>query len=521
MAKKTKDAAATAKKEVKPNKPADPNATKNLIRLLNILALLLAVIAFLLQLFAVLSHHWKWQTTNLHKIISPTYHYGAPNVYENSLLDQHYGLYSRNVRIYANNDEQLELWGSTRFPRIDDGEENFHHCLSQTSSLRGALLTCSNRVVSPGLCHCRRYIYWNFVIAFEIIALILLGIVVFLTALLTTQFHGILKPAAAGLALLAFILLLIGLILILTHLKRETRSFADAYPHIHQRLADKIGIVHDQYRAEHRNPTAEHQNPTAEDQNPTVLDRAVRRRAVHRRDDLDKPVDHYRAYPLLPGQHPYNDTHFQEYSEEARTWVYLPYTSINPPAAYAALSSLGKSDSGVAAALSTTTAPVYNQYGPVLGYDGVFEYTRAGIGWSTILSIIALVLALLLALILIFSWLTGKKLAPSGTTIIKTTTTEYELLPQQDVPVHSTITVPAQTVTVKPIPVNYSPDRPIGDAIVTTRNVPQGPYDSHGGVPETVIVRDVIIRDESPGTQTTQQLSYPVVVDTTQTTYRT
>jgi len=482
MAKKTKDAAATAKKEVKPKKPADPNANKNLIHLLNILALLLAVIAFLLQLFAVLSHHWKWQTTNLHQVISPTSYYAAPNVYEDSLLDQHYGLYSRNVRVYANNDEQLAVTASTRFPRIDDGEENFHHCLSQTSTLRAVFLTCSNRVVSPGLCHCRRYVYWNFVIAFEIIALILLGIAVFLTALLTTQFHGIIKPAAAGLALLAFILLLLGLILILAHLKRETRSFADAYPHVHQRVANQIGTVQDQYNAEI--------------QNPTVLHRAVRRRAVHRRETLYKPVDHYRAYPLLPGQHPYNDTHFQEYSEQARAWVYLPYTSIIPPVAYAALAKQGQGGSAVDATPSTTTAPPFNQYGPAIGYDAVFQSTRAGIGWSTILSIIALVLALILALILIFSWLTGKKLVSNVKTITQTVQVEYALLPQQDVNVESTTNVSAPTVTVKPIPVNYSPDRPIGDAIVTTRNVPQGPYDSQSGVPEAVIVHDVIIRDE-------------------------
>jgi hypothetical protein len=400
MVKKTEDTAAAAEKKTKAaaekkakadakkqaKGPVDPAATRNLIQLLNILALLLAIGTFLLQLFAVLSHHWKWQTTDLHAIMTPTYHYSQPNVHEDSRLDQHYGLYSRDVKVYANNDEQLDLWASTRFPRVDDGEENLHHCLSQTSTLRGAFLTCSNGVVSPELCHCRRYVYWNWVIFFEIVALILLGIVVFVVALSTTQYGSILKLAAAGLALLAFIFLLVGLILILTHLKRETHSFADAYPHIRQRLSDKLGIVRNQYRRAQRNPS--------------FLGRAVRRQTL----------EHYRAYPLSLGQHPYNDTHFQEYSEQARAWVQKPYTSIVASVPYSPLSQQREGAYVASAKRNTTTTPVYSQYGPLLGYDQVFDNTHVGIGWSTILSILATILSLLLPLILLYSWLTGKKI---------------------------------------------------------------------------------------------------------------
>jgi hypothetical protein len=464
MAKKTKDVAASEKKAAKPKAPVDPVKTKNLVHLLNILALLLAVTAFLLQLFAVLSHHWKWQTTDLQPIVSPTYHYSQPNIYNDSQLYQSYGLYSRQVKIYANNDEQLDLRASTRFPRIDDGENNFHYCLSQTSTLRGAFLTCSNRVVSPEQCHCRRYLYWKFVISFELIALILLGIVVFLTALLTTQFHGILKPAAAGLSLLAFILLLVGLILILTHLKRETHSFADAYPHIYQQLGNKLGVVYNPYQGQQSKPTA--------------LRRALRRQ-TH---------EFYRAYPLLEGQYFYNTTHFQEYSEQDRAWVYKPYSNIILPAAYAPLSQQRQQGPYIVTSQQhTTAAPASSQYGPLIGYDTVFDNTHAGIGWSTILSIIALVLALLLPLILIFSWLTGRKLGTDVKTVTKTVKTEYVAIPQE---------VTIETVPSRPIPVNYDPQRPIGDAAVTTHNVQQGPYDSYSTQPEPVIVRDVIIRDE-------------------------
>ena len=56
MAKKTTDTTvATTKKEIKPKVAADPVATRNLVRLLNILALLLAITAFLLQFFAVIT----------------------------------------------------------------------------------------------------------------------------------------------------------------------------------------------------------------------------------------------------------------------------------------------------------------------------------------------------------------------------------------------------------------------------------------------------------------------------------
>jgi len=528
MAKKTKDAAATEKKAAKPKAPVDPVKTKNLVHLLNILALLLAVTAFLLQLFAVLSHHWKWQATDLQPIVSPTYHYSQPNIYNDSQLYQTYGLYSRQVKIYANNDEQLDLRASTRFPRIDDGENNFHYCLSQTSTLRGAFLTCSNRVVSPEQCHCRRYLYWKFVISFELLALILLGIVVFLTALLTTQFHGILKPAAAGLSLLAFILLLVGLILILTHLKRETHSFADAYPHIYQQLGNKLGVVYNPYQGQQSKPTALRRAlrrqthefyrlyPLVEGQyfhNDTHFreyseqDRAWVYKPYSLGGQYPYNTTHfqeyseqdrawvYKPYPLVEGQFPYNATHFQEYSEQARAWVYKPYSSIILPASYVPFSKQRQQGPYIVTSQQyTTAAPVYNKYGPLIGYDTVFDNTHAGIGWSTILSIIALVLALLLPLILIFSWLTGKKLASNVKTVTKTVKTEYVPVPQE-----ATI----EPVPSRPIPFNYDPQRPIGDAVVTTHNVQQGPYDSYSTQPEPVIVRDVIIRDEQPLIQST------------------
>jgi hypothetical protein len=471
MAKKTKEAKAPAKKTVKVQAPVDPVKTKNLIHLLNILALLLAITAFLLQLFAVLSHHWKWQTTDLQQILSPGYHYSQPNVYEDSQLNQNYGLTSRTVKLYANKDEQLSVWSSTRFPRIDDGEDNFHNCLSQTSTLSGVFRTCSKQIEAPAQCHCRRYLYWNFVIVFEVIALVLLGIVVFLTALLSTEFQALLKLAAAGLALVAFIFLLVGLILIVTHLKRETRSFADAYPHIHQRLSDKLAIVRDQYRGKQSNPSP--------------FRRAISRRAISRRAS-----EFYRAYPLLPGQHPYNESHFQEYSEQARSWVYKPYSSIVIPALYQPQSQQYEGQYLASAQSNKTAAPSYNKYGPVVGYDQVYDHTKAGLGWSTILSIIATALALLLPLILLFSWLTGKKLTPNTKTVTTTVKAEYTPLPTE---------VPIEVIPAKPGPVDYTPQYPISEAVVTARS-PQTPYDGYGAQSEPVIVRDVIIRDEQPVT---------------------
>jgi hypothetical protein len=327
------------------------------------------------------------------------------------------------------------------------------------------------------------------VIFFEIVALILLGIVVFVVALSTTQYGSILKLAAAGLALLAFIFLLVGLILILTHLKRETHSFADAYPHIQQRLSGKLGIVRNQYRRAQRNPS--------------FLGRAVRRQTL----------EHNRVYPLSLGQYSYNDTHFQEYSEQARAWVQKPYTSIVASVPYSPLSQQREGAYVASAKRNTTTTPVYSQYGPLLGYDQVFDNTHAGIGWSTILSILATILSLLLPLILLYSWLTGKKLGPNTKTVTTTSvTTEYVSIPQ-DVHVE---TIP---LTGSPIPADYDPQRPIGDAVVTTRHVQQGPSDSYIVQSEPVIVRNVIIRDEQPAIQTNLARSYAVYVESSPTTY--
>ena len=452
MAKKTKEAKPKPQKPAKVPAPVDPVKTNNLIRLLNILALLLVVAAFLLQLFAVLSNHWKWQDTQLQQLISSSNQYPPTQVYEDSRVNQHYGLVSRIVKVFANNDEQLGLYSSTRFPRIDDGEDNFHNCLSQTSTLRGAFLTCSKQIEAPAQCHCRRYLYWNFVIFFEIAALVLLGIAVFVLALLSTQFQALLKLAGAGILLLAFIFLLVGLLLIVTHLKRETRSIADAYPHVYQRLADKLAVVHDQYRGQKQGASA--------------LRRAIGRRAT----------EFYRAYPLLQGQHPYNDTHFQEYSEKEQAWVYKPYSSIVIPSDYQVSSPRDGSQR------SSTAAPLYSRYGPVIGYDQIYSQTKAGIGWSTILSIVATILALLVPLILIFSWLQGKKLTPTTKTV-KTTTVKTEYIP---VPTEA----PIEVVQARPVPVDT-------EVVVSGRN-PQAPFDSYVVPSEPVIVRDVIIRDEEP-----------------------
>ncbi|CAF3697970.1 unnamed protein product [Rotaria sordida] len=484
MAKKSKDTATAAKKQAKVKGPVDPVKTRNLIRLLNILALLLAIAAFLLQLFAVISHNWKWQKTDLRSIVSPNLPHSQLNIPEDSRLDQRYGLYSREVKVSANNDEQVDLWASTRFPRLDEGDEHLQYCLSQTSSLRGAFLTCAKNILSPGQCHCRRHPYWNFVIFFEILALVLLGIVVFLTALLSTHLQALLKLAAAGLALLAFLVLLIGLILILSHLKRETRSFADAYPYIFQRLAHTLGISQRTQRVSR--------------DNPTVLRQAIRRQAK----------ETYRAYPLPSNQYPYNQTHYLEYSEQVRGWAYRPYV-VTQPRTYETLPPARVAYT-VNPKIEETTASPYEGLQPLLSYDGVFDNTRAGIGWSTVLSILAMILSLLLPLILIFSWLTGKKLAPDGKKTTTTVKTEYVTLPQE---------VIVETTPLRSIPTDYDPRRPIGEAVVTTQNVRPGQFETYSGRPEPVVVRDVIIRDDQPVAHVTEEHAFPVHVDTTHTSY--
>lgn len=486
MAKKTKETTVTKKPKVVA--PVDPVKTGNLLRLVSTIAVLLSIAAFLLQLFAILIHQWKWQVTYLRPLISSGYHYAQPNIYEDSRLQQTYGLYSRDVKVYANNDEQLDVTASTRFPRIDDGEENFHYCLSQTSTLRGALLTCSEQVNSPAQCHCRRYPYWKWVIFFEITALVLLGLVVFLAALQPTSLGDKLRPVAAGLAFLAFLFLLIGLILILSYLKRETRSYADVYPHINRRVSDQLSVVYNQNQAQQ----AAYNNP---------LVHAIKRRSK----------EFYRAYSLLPGQHPYNDTHFQEYSEEERLWVYRPYSSLNPNPQI-----IGKAQ-GTPASLvgeqTTTAAPLYNPYGPAIGYDQVYGATRAGIGPSTILSILALILSLLVPLLLAFALLTAKKLAPT-TTVTKKDYTTVPLNPPEE-PTTTTTTKETTTTVVRAIPKDYDPDRPIGDAIVTTQNVPLGQFVKTVTTDEPVIFKDVVITDPvAPKITTTATTITPATTTT-------
>ncbi|CAF3321801.1 unnamed protein product [Rotaria socialis] len=500
MGKKTKDAVDAPKKEVKVKQPkvkapVDPVKTNNLIRLLNILALLLAIGAFLLQLTAVLSHHWKWQKVALGSLMSQNHH-AHTNVHEDSSLYQNFGLFSRDVKLFANNDEQLEVEGSTRFPRVDDTEEAIHQCLSQTPTLRGVFLACSEQISSPKECHCRRHPYWNAVIFFEIAALVFLGIVVFLTALLTTHLHALLKLAAAGLALLAFLFLFIGLILILSYRKRETHSLADAYPHIYNRLASLFHLPHDTRRAVKGNPS--------------VLHEAIRRQAQ----------EFYRAYPLVPGQYPFNETHFTEYSEQARAWIHTPYSSVVPhvPAKpltlrdpdihqFAPVTTVA---AATAAAAAGGAAPLYNAYGPLAGYNEVFDHTDAGIGWSTVLSIFALILALLLPLLLILSWLKHKSLSPDSRKVVTTSVkTEYTAVPQE---------VSIDSPEARLIPADYDPQRHIGDAVVKAQNIGQGDYSNPA---EPIIVRDVIIRSDQPVPQIVQQHGFPVTIETNQTVYRT
>jgi len=412
MAKKTKDAtASTAKKEAKAKKPVDPVATRNLIRLLNIIALLLAITAFLLQFFAVITHSWKYQVTDLKPIFAPNDRPAQGHVADDSRVKQRYGLFSRGVKVYANNDEQLVVWASTRFPRLDSGDDDLNQCLRRTTTFRGALLTCAKGLNPPEQCHCRRYPHWNAIIFFEITALILLGLAVVVTALLTTHFDKLLKLVGVALSFIAFIFLLIGLILLLSYLKRETRTIADTFPHVYSRLGNQASPRHQ-----------------------TVLHKAIRREAQH---------ETYRAYSLLPGQHPYNQTHFQQYSEQENKWVYLPYTSLGT-SAYAPR----QGD----AQRTTTPRPLRNAYGPLVGYDEIYDNTRACIGWSTVLSIIALILSLLLPLVLAFSWLTAKKLEPEGKTTTTTTTVRTEYVP-----------VP-QEVTVETVPLTRSTE--VRDVII-------------------------------------------------------
>ena len=441
MAKKTKDTTTSAAKNEAKTKLADPVATRNLARLLNILALLLAITAFLLQLFAVITHHWKHQVTNLDPIFDSTNQQAPANVYDDSRIDQNYGLYSREVKVYANNDEQLDVWASTRFPRLDNGDDDLYHCSSQTSTLRGSFITCTDRLLSPERCHCRRYAHWNAIIFFEITALVLLGLVVVIASLLTTQYHALLKPIGIALSFLAFLFLLIGLIILISTLKSETRSIADTYPYVHSRLATQVGQRYS-----------------------NVRHTAVRREAAH---------ETYRAYPLQPGQHPYNETHFQQYSQTDNAWVHIPYSSL-AAAAYAPRQQYGSTPR------TTTQTVLRNAYGPAIGYDRVYEHTRAHLSWSAILSILAMISALLLPLILAFSWLTAKKLGPEVKTVTTTTVkTEYVPVPHD--------------VTVETVPLT----RPVATEIGR-----QGPYDNYGGRQEPVVVRDVVIRDEHHPTTT-------------------
>lgn len=477
MAKKAKDTTAAAKK--KPAAPLDPVKTGKLLRLLGAVALALAIASFLLQLFAVLTHHWKWQRTYIDPLTAQNTRYPRTHIYNDSRLEQEYGLYSRDVKLLANNDEQLDVRSSTRFPRLDADEDSLHRCLAQTSTLRGAFLTCSRRVDSPDYCHCRRHPYWNFVIFFEVAALVLLGIALLVTTLVSTEFNPILRLAAAGLAILAFLFLFIGLLLIVTHLKRETRSFADAYPHIHQRVTSKLGLTHEAHRGKRTQKSFLHQ---------------IVRRQTH---------ETYRLYPLGEGQHAHNATHYQEFSHELNNYVFKPYTDLYPaqPVAYAPYSQQGRQSATQAPRRQDANAVALGNYGPVVGYNDVFEHTRAGIGYSTVLSILAMILSLLYPLLLVYAWMTDNKLHPKTKTTTTTTTTttigtkaEYTPLTQE---------IPAGEIVVSrpAIPTDYDHRRPIGEALVKTQHVRPTVETHHDSQP--VVVRDVVIGDDNAATHTT------------------
>jgi len=181
----------------------------------------------------------------------------------------------------------------------------------------------------------------------------------------------------------------------------------------------------------------------------SVLHKAVRREAH----------ETYRAYSLQPGQHPYNQTHFQQFSEQQNAWVYIPYSSLAASGAAYAPRAQG------ATQRTTTERQLRNAYGPVIGHDQVYENTRARIGWSTVLSILAAILSLLLPLILAYSWLTSKKLGPEVTTVTTTTVkTEYVPVPT-DVHVE---TVPLnQPTAVRDVTI--SSDQPTTSATHTYR----------------------------------------------------
>lgn len=398
MAKKTKEAnVTTTKKETKTH--VDPVKTRNLVDLLNRLALVLAILAFSLQLAAVLTHSWKWQITSLPQIIRPYSQQVQSTAFPDSRLDQRYGLFSRDVKLFSHHDEQISVVASTRFPRVDKDDDEFHRCVAPTGSLRGALLTCSDRFQSPDNCYCRRYAHWNAVIVFEIFALIMLVLLVIAVVLFPTQFQALLKLIGVVLAFLAVLSILLGLILILSYLKRETRTIADIYPHTYHRFADKIGLIPDQ------------QYP--------AIPRLARRQTQQT----------YRIYNLLPGQYPFNDTHYQEFSKETNLWIPKPYSNQNLQT-----QSEPRTNVQYATTQRTTTAETirFNNYGPLMGYDQAMKHTEAGIGCSTVLSILAMIVALLTLLVLAFSWLKGKQITPTVQTVTTTTVkTEFVSIPHE------------------------------------------------------------------------------------------
>ncbi|CAF1507846.1 unnamed protein product [Didymodactylos carnosus] len=446
--------------------------SRNIIFLINILCILLAIAAFLTQFFAVVTHHWKYQRTQLKPLLST-----QQRIRDDSRLDQRYGLFSRNVQLYSNNDQQMDVWTSTKFPLTND-QTALEQCYSNTPSLRGVFLTCSENIQSGPSCHCARYDYWNAFISFEIIALILLGLVVLISALLTTHFQEKLKPIGIGLSLLAFLFILIGLILLGTHLKRELEHLGHSLPVIKQRLLNKIGTRTTEGRQ--RDYSADNYQ-----EGESILRRAIKRQ-----------TDYYRTQL----QSPYNETHYYQFSEKHGTYILYPYLSSSSQQQYSYQQPINYGQNQSSYGRQSAVIPPYTDYTnrdlQAINRKEIFRNSRAWIGWSAILSIISLILSLLYPLLLAVSWLMGggkkeKKEKKENTKILRVerkTTHEYT-------PV-STVPIVEPQRAARYIPVDYDSRRPM---IEEQQQHRQSPHDtSYRGAPRDTrqFVRDMPFRDD-------------------------
>ncbi|CAF0742817.1 unnamed protein product [Didymodactylos carnosus] len=446
--------------------------SRSLIFLINILCILLAIAAFLTQFFAVVTHYWKHQRTELKPLFS-----SQQRIRDDSHLDQRYGLFSRNVHLYSNNDQQMDTWTSTKFPLTND-QLALKQCYSNMPSLRGVILTCTEYIHSGSSCHCARYDYWNAFIAFEITALILLGLVVLISALLTTYYQGTLKPIGIGLSLIAFIFLLVGLILLGTHLKREVEHLGRSLPIIKQRLLHKIGTGTTSTAGERQQDYSYDKYREAQ----SILRRALKRQ-----------TDYYQA------RIEYNDTHYYQFSEQYKMFILYPYNNYTSslysqqypyqhqrPTYYIVneTSSYEQQPVILTAHIDSTTRDL-----PALNKTFIFSHSRAWIGWSAILSIISLILSLLYPLLLTVSWLMGgnkKKTHKKNVTVKK---------PMEYTPVPTTPpdAIPQQTTatTIRYVPTDYDTRRLMMEEPFYDPFYRGGPRDAR-----PLIVRDIVLRDD-------------------------